>query len=568
MRKLLRYLRHYKKESILGPLFKMTEAIFELFVPIVMAKIVDIGIYNKDVSYILKMGGILVLLGILGLTCSLTAQYFAAKAAVGFGTELRNDMYKHINQFSYQELDTIGTSALVTRITNDINQTQTAVNLALRLFLRSPFIVIGAVIMAFTIDVKLAFIFVVLVPALSLVIFGIMGYSIPLYKKVQRELERVMLTTRENLTGVRVVRAFSKQAEEEAQFKEQNERLKGLQLFVGKISALLNPFTYIIVNVAIIIVLWFGGKTVNAGGITQGELIALVNYMTQILIALVAFANLIINFMKGVATAARVNEVFEIQPTVTEGETKRKASDSPEMMVQLKNVDFTYNGSRENALSKINLQVRRGETVGIIGGTGSGKSTLVHLIAGFYNVTGGTREVFSHKISIVPQQAVLFLGTLRDNMKWGNEEATDEQIYAALKTAQAINFVEQKGEGLDFLITQGGKNLSGGQKQRLTIARALVSEPEILILDDSASALDFATDAALRRAIGKDTSGMTVFFVSQRASAIKNANQIIVLDDGEIVGTGTHEQLMENCAVYEEICLSQWKKSEVADNGK
>lgn len=556
MIKLLVYLRHYKKESIIGPLFKMTEAVFELFVPLVMASIIDVGIRNKDMRHILWMCAVLVLLGLLGLTCSLTAQYFAAKAAVGFGAELRNDMMRHINRFSYTEIDQVGTATLITRMTNDINQTQTAVNLALRLFLRAPFIVVGAVIMAFVVHPGLASIFVLLVPVLCIAIFGLTFLTIPLFKKVQKKLEQVLRVTRENLTGIRVVRAFAREEEERAEFDRESEGLKAFQLFAGKISALMNPVTYIIVNAAILIVLWFGGKEVDTGGLMQGELIALINYMMQILSALVAFAFLIVNFMKGVATASRVAEILEIAPTkmpISENVLENRAS----MIIELDGVSFAYAGAKMNALQSVSLQVRQGEIIGIIGGTGSGKSTLVNLIAGFYPVTEGTRNVYTDKLGIVPQQAVLFSGTVRDNMKWGKQEANDEEIWHALEVAQASEFIEDKQEGLDLYVSQGGSNLSGGQRQRLTIARALVGKPELLILDDSASALDFLTDRNLRKAIRNNTRNLTVFIVSQRVTTIKEANRILVMDEGEAVGLGTHEELRKDCPVYEEICLSQ-----------
>ncbi len=578
MRKLLRYLSHYKKESILGPLFKMTEAVFELFVPIVMARIVDIGIRGRDMHYVWMMCLVMVGLGILGLTCSLTAQFFAAKAAVGFGTELRRDMYHHINSLSFQEIDEVGTSTLVTRITSDINQAQTGVNMALRLFLRSPFIVVGAVAMSFAIHVKLAFIFVIMVPILSFVIFGIMGKCIPLYKKVQKKLDRVMLTTRENLSGARVVRGFSKENEEKDSFQEQTEELTQMQIQVGKVSALMNPLTYIIVNVAIVIVLWFGGKEVNVGGITQGELLALINYMTQILVALVAFANLISNVTKALASAERINEVFDVHATMKDG--TKKVDSRGKMAVSFSHVTFCYGKTKESAIEDITFEVPKGQTVGIIGGTGSGKSTLVQLIPRLYDITSGEVSVFGENVStiepdclqrligMVPQRAVLFAGTIEDNMRWGYPNATEEEIWQALETAQAADFVREKEGGLKARVAQGGENLSGGQRQRLTIARALVKKPAILILDDSASALDFATDAALRKAIRDNTENTTVFIVSQRATTIKSADQIVVLDDGQMVGLGTHEELLKQCDIYEEICLSQLSKEEVQAHEK
>lgn len=573
MRKLLKYLRNYKKESVIGPLFKMTEAVFELLVPIVMAKIVDVGIKNRDMHYVMMMCIVMVLLGLLGLACSLTAQFFAAKAAVGFGTELRGDMYAHINSLSYREIDEIGTSTLVTRITSDINQAQTGVNMALRLFLRSPFIVVGAVIMSFTISIKLSLIFVIMVPVLSVIIFGIMGKCIPLYKKVQKKLDRVLLSTRENLTGARVVRSFSRQPEELSDFEEQTDDLTGIQIYVGKIAALMNPMTYVVVNAAIAVVLWYGGKEVYIGGITQGELMALINYMTQILVALVAFAGLISNVTKAFASAGRINEIFAVNSSMEEG--AERLSERKEVAVDFHNVTFHYGEAEESALNDITFTARTGETIGIIGGTGSGKSSLVNLIPRFYDVTEGSvslfqkdvrtlrKEEINRLVGVVPQKAILFSGTIRDNMKWGKKDATDEEIWKALEIAQAKEFVEQKEDGLDSYVTQNGENLSGGQRQRLTIARALVKKPAILILDDSASALDFATDAALRKAISENTENTTVFIVSQRATTIKNADKIIVLDDGEVAGIGTHKELLRSCEIYREICLSQLSKEEV-----
>lgn len=573
MFKLKKYLANYKKESIIGPLFKLLEACFELLVPLVMAKIVDVGIRNADVPYIMKMCAVMVAFGVFGLASALTAQYFAAKAATGFGTALREDLFRHINRFSYTELDTIGTSTLVTRITSDINQAQAGVNLLLRLFLRSPFIVAGAVILAFTVNVHLAWIFVVLVPLLSIVIYGIMMLTIPIYKKVQNHLDVVLRLTRESLAGARVVRAFSRQGDEIRAFNEESTLLMNTQLFVGKISALLNPVTYIIINAATIMVLWLGGKTVYLGELTQGELIALINYMSQILLALVALANLIISATKASASAARINDVFARTSDMKEGgQTAPQKKDA--YKVCFDHADFAYKGNK-NALTDIHMKVKPGQTIGIIGGTGAGKSSVVNLIPRFYDVSAGsvlvdgmdvkeyTFAALRGKVGVVPQNAVLFAGTIRENMKWGKRDATDEEIYRALETAQAKEFVDAKPEGLDTQILQGGKNFSGGQRQRLTIARALVGEPEILILDDSASALDFATDAKLRRAIASRTGGMTVFIVSQRASSIKQADQILVLDDGRQVGLGTHEELLENCGIYREICLSQLSEEEM-----
>lgn len=584
MRKLIRYLKDYKLESVLGPLFKMLEASFELFVPLVMAQIIDVGIKNRDASYILKMGGILVLLGMIGLACSLTAQYFAAKAAVGFSTALRNDLFAHIGHLSYNEQDKIGTATLITRMTSDVNQVQSGLNLALRLLLRSPFIVFGAMIMAFTVNVRAAMVFVVAIPALSVVVFGIMGLSMPLYKKVQRQLDYVTLATRENLTGARVIRAFNRQEDEIGRFEESNDMLVRFQIFVGKISALMNPITYVIINLAIVAVVWISGKQVDAGIITQGETVALVNYMSQILVELIKLANLIVSISKALACANRISMVFDEKVSITDpAETgssgsiqgKSESRIAGEYKVCFRQVDFAYQGAKENSLTQIDFSVKPGQTIGIIGGTGSGKSSLVNLIPRFYDVRDGAvmidgRDVREYslgelrrKVGVVPQKSVLFKGTLRENMQWGKKDATDQEIYQALTIAQAREFVDSKEMGLELPIDQNGKNLSGGQRQRLTIARALVKQPEILIMDDSASALDFATDANLRKAIREGTEGMTVFIVSQRATTIRNADQILVLDDGHMVGRGTHSELLENCEVYREICLSQLSKEEV-----
>lgn len=581
MRNLLIYLKDYKKESIIGPLFKLLEATFELIVPVIMAHIIDIGIKNQDTRYIWKMGAVLVIFGILGLTCSLLAQYFAAKAAVGFGTALRHDLFWHIENLSHAEVDKAGSSTLVVRMTSDVNQVQSGVNLVLRLFLRSPFIVVGALVMAFTINWKAAMVFVVTVPLLAFVIYGIMVITIPLYKKVQRELDEVLLTTRENLTGVRVIRAFRTQKLERETFEHKSDVLMAIQMHVGKISASLNPLTYIIVNAGIIAVIWFGGIQVNVGDMTQGEVIALVNYMTQTLLALVALANLIITFTKALASAGRINEVFAMKPGIVDGNEKESVvqqTEEPKTAVSMEDVTFYYQKSKEPALEHISFTAKKGETIGIIGGTGSGKSTLVSLIPRFYDVTEGrvfvngkdVREYkvenLRNKVGMVPQKAVLFHGTIRDNMKMGREDASDEEIFEALKTAQALEIVENKPGKLDTVLSEGGKNLSGGQRQRLTIARALVRNPEVLILDDSASALDFATDANLRKAIAEDTNNMTVFIVSQRAASIMHADKIIVLDDGQMVGYGTHQELLKQCEVYQEICYSQFSKEEVQDH--
>lgn len=570
MKELLKYLRHYIKESILAPLFKMLEASFELFVPLVMAAIIDTGIKNSDKPYIFKMAMVLVGLAIVGFISALTAQYFAAKASVGFGKELRGDLYRHINTLSYSEIDKIGTSTLITRLTADVNQMQTAVNLFLRLFLRSPFIVIGAVVMAFTVDPKTAIIFAVSIPLLAAVVFGIMFYSVPIYKKVQNRLDSVMRITRENLSGVRVIRAFNHEQKEIEDFDKYSEELKDMQLYGGKISAYLNPITYVIVNLSIVLIIYVGGIRVNTGRLTQGEVISLINYMSQVLVELIKLSNLIINLTKSVACGNRIYDVFKIKPSINDGsgiETNGEAA------VEFDHVSATYAGSKEKSLDSLTLSIPRGSTVGIIGATGSGKTTLISLIPRFYDVSEGSLKVngtdvrnynvdeLRKLIGVVPQKAALVSGTVRDNVKWGKPDATDEEIIEALKTAQALDFVNEK-DGLDSKILQGGKNLSGGQIQRLTIARALVRKPEILILDDSSSALDFATDAALRRAIKADTDNMTVFIVSQRFSTIKNADMIIVLDDGKVCGIGKHDELFENCEEYKEICESQLSSKE------
>ncbi|MGN0512682.1 MAG: ABC transporter ATP-binding protein [Lachnospiraceae bacterium] len=583
MKKLLRYLKNYKKESIIAPLFKMLEAAFELFVPLVMADIIDVGILNHDRHYILVRGAILVALGIIGLTCSLTAQYFAAKAAVGFGTEVRNDLFKHINSLSHTELDLLGTSTLITRMTTDINQVQNGVNLFLRLFLRSPFIVFGAMIMAFTINVKAALVFVVAIPLLSLVVFGIMKISIPMYSNVQKQLDKVVLATRENLNGARVIRAFNRQDEEKESYQEKNSVLKNLQMKVGNLSALMNPVTYVIVNLAIVAIVWTGGKEVDSGIITQGEVVALVNYMSQILVELIKLANLIVNITKSLACADRIASVLDVRSSITNSQTaicfdgtKLAGSNENDVpIVEFENVSFAYSGAGAESLTDISFKVMPGETVGVIGSTGSGKSSLVSLIPRFYDATGGSvkingRNIKDYEISdirdlvgFVPQKAVLFKGTIRDNMKWGKKDATDEEIHTALKIAQAEEIVQGKKNGLDTEITQGGSNLSGGQKQRFTIARALVKKPRILVLDDSSSALDFATDAKLRAAIRENTDNSTVFIVSQRASTVRYSDKIIVLEDGRAVGIGTHDELIKNCDVYKEICMSQLSDKEV-----
>lgn len=570
MKELLKYLRHYIKESILAPLFKMLEASFELFVPLVMAAIIDTGIKNSDKPYIFKMAMVLVGLAIVGFISALTAQYFAAKASVGFGKELRGDLYRHINTLSYSEIDKIGTSTLITRLTADVNQMQTAVNLFLRLFLRSPFIVIGAVVMAFTVDPKTAIIFAVSIPLLAAVVFGIMFYSVPIYKKVQNRLDSVMRITRENLSGVRVIRAFNHEQKEIEDFDKCSEELKDMQLYGGKISAYLNPITYVIVNLSIVLIIYVGGIRVNTGRLTQGEVISLINYMSQVLVELIKLSNLIINLTKSVACGNRIYDVFKIKPSINDGSGIKT---NGEAAVEFDHVSATYAGSKEKSLDSLTLSIPRGSTVGIIGATGSGKTTLISLIPRFYDVSEGSLKVngtdvrnynvdeLRKLIGVVPQKAALVSGTVRDNVKWGKPDATDEEIIKALKTAQALDFVNEK-DGLDSKILQGGKNLSGGQIQRLTIARALVRKPEILILDDSSSALDFATDAALRRAIKADTDNMTVFIVSQRFSTIKNADMIIVLDDGKVCGIGKHDELFENCEEYRDICESQLSSKE------
>lgn len=583
MKKLLVYLKDYKKESVLGPLFKLLEATFELIVPLVMAAIIDTGVATGDKSYIMKMCMVLVLLAVIGLTCSVTAQYFAAKAAVGFATKLRHALFAHIERLSFTEMDTVGTATLITRMTSDVNQVQNGVNLVLRLFLRSPFIVFGAMVMAFTIDVKAALVFVVTIPLLSIIVFGIMLISIPLYKKVQSALDKVLGITRENLTGSRVIRAFNKEDDEKVHFNENNDLLTRAQIYVGKISALMNPLTYVIINGAIVVLVWTGAVRVDNGYITQGEVVALINYMSQILVELVKLANLIININKSIACGNRIQSIFEMQPSITDGSGQKvdkvqtdtaDRSEEAEYAVEFLHVGLTYAGAGDESLTDIDFKVKKGETIGIIGGTGSGKSSVVNLFPRFYDVTSGFIKVdgkdvkdypleeLRGKIGTVLQKAVLFHGTIRENLKWGNPDATEEDLNRAITVAQAKEFVDNKEGRLDFEIEQGGKNLSGGQRQRLTIARAVVKKPEILILDDSASALDFATDAALRKAIREMEGETTVFIVSQRAASIQHADRIVVLDDGKIVGLGTSEELLESCEVYQEIYNSQFKKQE------
>ena len=577
MFRLARFLKNYKIQSILGPIFKMIEATFELFVPIVMAKIIDVGIHNKNTSYIYKMGAVLILLGLLGLVSSLTAQYFAARASMGFGTALRTSLFSHINSFSHKELDKIGIGALITRLTSDINQAQTGVNMILRLFLRSPFIVLGAIIMAFTINVKLTLIFLLFTPAIAFVIYIIMSKTIPIYKTVQKRQDDISTITRENLSGIRVIRAFSKEKFEQKRFADTSNSLLKEQLLAGRISALLNPATYVLVNIATILIIWFGGVYTFKGDITQGEVIALVSYMSQILLALVALANLIVIITKAQASSVRINDIFDIKPSLTDDNASiycLSDLDNSIPVIEYRNVCYSYYETAEKyALKNISFKVSVGETVGIIGGTGAGKSTLINLMPRFIDVTEGeilfngnnvksyTFETLRKNICVVAQKSMLFKGTIKDNIKWGKKNASDDEIWKALEDAQAAEFVKEKG--LDFEISQGGKNLSGGQKQRLSIARALVAQPKILILDDSSSALDFATDAKLRRALNKNSNNRTTFIVSQRATAIKHADFIIVLDNGEIKGVGNHNELLRTCETYREICSSQLSKEEL-----
>ena len=577
MNRLLHYVKPHPFITVMAPLFKMLEATFELFVPLVVAQMIDVGIARQDAPYLWKMGALLILLGVVGFGFSLTAQYFAAKSAVSMGMAMRSDLFRHIQTFSYREIDQIGTSTLINRMTNDVNQVQNGFNMFLRLFLRSPFVVFGAMIMAFTVNVRAAVPFVVTIPALLVVVFAILLASMPLYKKVQKQLDRVLLTTRENLLGIRVVRAFARQLEEKKRFREETDGLYRKQIFVGKISALLNPLTYVLINLGIIAVLYFGGRQVDAGDLTQGQVIALINYMSQILTELVKLANLIILLSRALASLARVNAVFDVKPSITDtGDDAVPTPGAP--AVSFENVSFAYAGAKKETLHRLNFSVLPGETLGIIGGTGSGKSTLANLIPRFYDCTAGTIRLFGRdirslrpssirsRVGIVPQKATVFSGSLRKNMQWGKADATDEEIYRALDIAQAKTFVDEKGQGLDLWIEQGGNNLSGGQKQRLTIARALVGRPDILILDDSASALDFATDARLRQAIRQSTHGMTVFLISQRVSAIRGADHILVLDDGAPAGYGTHEELLDSNPLYQEICASQHVGKEEASH--
>lgn len=593
MKKLLVFLKDYKKETVLAPLFKLLEASFELLVPLVMAAIIDKGIGNADRGYIGRMCFVMIMLGVVGLVCSITAQYFAAKAAVGFAAKMKHALFAHIQSLSFTEMDTVGTSTLITRMTSDSNQVQNGVNMVLRLFLRSPFIVFGAMVMAFTIDVKAALVFVVTIPLLSVVVFGIMMLTMPLYKKVQGGLDRVLGITRENLTGVRVLRAFNKEENEIDRFETSNNTLTSMQKHVGKISALMNPVTYVIINGAIIVLVWTGAWRVENGIITQGAVVALVNYMSQILVELIKLANLIITITKAIACGNRIQSIFEIESSMKDGNgcqddghrdgvsgqgtgaVGKKALDRLPS-VEFDHVCLTYKNAGAESLTDVSFKAYRGETIGIIGGTGSGKSSLVNLIPRFYDATKGqvlvsgknvkdySLEELRRKVGMVLQKAVLFKGTIRENLRWGKEDATEEELLRALDISQAREFVDTKDGGLDAPVAQGGKNLSGGQKQRLTIARALVRNPEILILDDSASALDFATDARLRKAIKEMEDGPTVFIVSQRASSIRYADQIIVMDDGEVAGIGTHEELLENCPAYQEIYYSQFEKRKEA----
>ena len=574
MKKMLSYLSGYRKESVIAPLFKMLEATFDLFVPLVMADIVNVGIAAGDIRYILVRCGLLLVLAAIGLTCSLTAQYFSAKAAVGYSTALRHALYEHIQKLGFSEMDTLGTSTLITRMTSDLNHVQSGLNLFLRLFLRSPFVILGAMVLAFTVNAKAAWIFVVAIPLLSVVVFGVMVITRPLYRTVQARLDRVLGLTRENLTGVRVVRAFGKEESEVQRFEEANGLLTSLQLHVGHRSALMNPMTYVIVNLAIIALLYVGAIQINVGGMESGDVIALVNYMTQILVELVKLADLIVQVSKALACASRVQAVLDTQPSMTfpEKRTRQTPDDKAQDAVRFDRVALTYAGAGAPSLYNISFTAKRGQTIGVIGGTGSGKSSLVNLIPRFYDATEGCVEIFGlpvdsypraelrGAVSVVMQRAQLFSGTIRSNLLWARRDATDQELWEALETAQAAEFVRSKPLGLDEPVEQGGRNLSGGQKQRLTIARALVGKPKILILDDSASALDFATDAALRKALAALPGDMTVFIVSQRAASLQHADQILVLDDGHLVGVGTHSYLLEQCPVYREIYESQFKK--------
>ena len=576
MRKLMRYIRGYEKQAVLAPLFKMLEACFELFVPLVVAGIIDTGIKNADTVYIWQRCGLLVILAAVGLACSLTAQYFSATAALGFGTALRKDLFRHIDTLSYSELDGIGTPTLVTRMTSDINQVQNGVNLTLRLLLRSPFIVLGALVMAFSISPRLTVLFLAVTAVISLIIWAIMRTTMPIYRDAQNHLDRVTLLTRENYVGARVVRAFARQPDELAAFVQTNDRLKAIQTKAGRISALMNPLTYLVVNLGIIAILVRGGQQVNNGALTQGQIIALINYMSQILISLLRLADLVISVTRALASGARVNEILNTRTTMPDPAAAELPPVDNAPAVALDGVTFGYRGAGAPSLTDIGFAAQNGETVGVIGGTGSGKTTLVNLIARFYDADIGSVKLFGHDVKeysftqlrrmvgIVPQQAVLFTGTIRENMQWAAPNADDDAIWRALEIAQAADFVRSKPGMLDAPVETAGRNFSGGQRQRLTIARALVPQPKILILDDSASALDFATDAALRRAIKEKTKGMTVFIVSQRAASVQRADHILVLDDGRLVGDAPHAELLKTCEVYKEICLSQLSREEVA----
>lgn len=573
MFKLLKYIKRYTKESIISPFFKLLEASFELFVPLVVAEIIDIGITNKDTTFVIQRCLILLALAVIGLCCTLLAQYYAAKAAVGFSTDVKHSLFSHIQSLSHTEIDKLGTSTMITRMTSDMNQVQSGVNLTLRLFMRSPFIVFGAMIMAFTIDVKSALVFAVTIPLLSLIVFGVMCATIPLHKKVQSKLDRVLGLTRENLSGARVIRAFSVEDEESKNFNKSTTELNLAQKFVGKISAIMNPATYAVVNIAISFLIWQGAIEVNVGNLSQGQVIALYNYMSQILIELIKLANLIVTITKAVACGNRIQAIFEIEPSIKSSNNDITVQNT-DIAVKFDNASLKYATAKEESIVNIDFSVKKGETIGIIGGTGSGKTSLVNLIPRFYDTNTGSVfingidvkdypiEKLRELIGVVPQKAILFSGTIRDNMKWGNENASDEEIISAITLAQAKDVLDSKPNGLDFVVEQDGRNLSGGQKQRFTIARALVKKPEILILDDSASALDFATDARLRASLSKLDYNPTVFIVSQRTASVMNANKIVVLDDGEIVGIGTHSDLLENCVVYQEIYNSQFKKED------
>lgn len=576
MWKLRRFLKDYRKQVIIGPIFKWMEAVLELIVPLVMAKIIDVGVKNADKGYVFRMGGLLLLIAAVSLGCALVCQYSASIASQGVGTNLRREMFDRINRFSHAELDRFGTHSLITRLTNDVNQLQVAVAMLIRLVVRAPFLAIGAVVMAFTIDVKLSLIFLVVFPSIVGVLYFVMNRSIPFFRVMQKKLDKISLITRENLEGARVIRAFSKQDAELSRFTSASDDLANTSVRVGRLSALLNPLTYVIMNLGIVAILWFGGFRVDSGRLTQGEMIAFVNYMTQILQALIVVANLVVIFTKASASASRINEVLETEPSVSDAVSGEVAPLADEAALEFDRVAFAYAGAEEPSLSGITVKLRPGETLGVIGGTGSGKSTFVSLIPRFYDATSGEVKVFGQDVKeyplaelrrlvgTVPQKAAVVSGTIRENLRWAKPDATDEELWAALKTAQAESFVEALPQKLETRVEQGGKNFSGGQKQRLTIARALVGKPSILILDDSASALDFATDAALRKALRTETKGMTVIMVSQRASTIRYADQILVLDDGGMAGLGTHEELFENCPVYREICLSQLSAEEAA----